>query len=74
VNRIVLLGDGVPNNEAPMLNLAQAAGQSGVAVTTLGPRARLQRDADEPRSRSTRAGIPLRARLGAVASVFKEEV
>jgi Ca-activated chloride channel family protein len=36
VNRVVLVGDGVPNNEAPILPLAQSAGQQGVAVTTLG--------------------------------------
>jgi Ca-activated chloride channel family protein len=36
INRIVLLGDGVPNDPAPLLPLARNAGQLGVSITTLG--------------------------------------
>lgn len=36
INRMVLLSDGVPNDEAPILGLAQAARNSAIAVTTLG--------------------------------------
>jgi Ca-activated chloride channel homolog len=36
INRIVLLGDGVPNDAAPLASLAQSAGQSKVSITTLG--------------------------------------
>lgn len=36
VNRIVLLGDGVPNDEAPIRPLAQGAGQAQIPITALG--------------------------------------
>jgi len=36
VNRIVLLSDGVPNDETQILPLAQSAGGSGIAITALG--------------------------------------
>ena len=36
INRIVVLGDGVPNDAAPLPGLAQAAGQQRIAVTMLG--------------------------------------
>lgn len=36
VNRIVLLGDGVPNDEAPIRPLAQQAANSQIGITTLG--------------------------------------
>lgn len=36
INRIVLLGDGVPNDATPLPALAQSAGQSKIAITTLG--------------------------------------
>jgi Ca-activated chloride channel homolog len=36
VNRVVLLSDGVPNEEAPILPLARSAGQQGVSITALG--------------------------------------
>lgn len=36
INRIVLLGDGVPNDATPLPALAQSAGQSKVSITTLG--------------------------------------
>jgi Ca-activated chloride channel family protein len=36
VNRVVLLGDGVPNDEAPVRALAQNAVSSQIAITTLG--------------------------------------
>lgn len=74
VNRIVLLGDGVPNNESPMLGLAQSAGQSGIAVTTLG----LGLDYNETLMNAVaqRSGGKFHfvRDSGAVASVFKEEV
>jgi len=36
INRVVLLGDGVPNDPAPIEPLAQAAGERGIAITALG--------------------------------------
>jgi Ca-activated chloride channel family protein len=36
VNRIVLLGDGIPNNPASIDSSARRAGELGIAVTTLG--------------------------------------
>ncbi len=36
VNRVVLLGDGVPNDEAPVLPLAEGAAQRGITITALG--------------------------------------
>jgi Ca-activated chloride channel family protein len=36
VNRVVLLGDGVPNDEGPIRALAESAGHQGVTVTALG--------------------------------------
>jgi Ca-activated chloride channel family protein len=36
INRIVLLGDGVPNDEAPIIPLAENAGAMGIAITSLG--------------------------------------
>ena len=36
VNRLVLLGDGVPNDAAPIAALAQAAGERHIAITSLG--------------------------------------
>ncbi len=36
VNRLVLLGDGVPNDAAPIAALAQAAGERHVTITSLG--------------------------------------
>jgi Ca-activated chloride channel family protein len=36
INRVVLLGDGVPNDEAPIRALAQEAGARGISITSLG--------------------------------------
>ncbi len=36
VNRVVLLGDGVPNEEAGIVAMAQAAGERGMTVTSIG--------------------------------------
>ena len=36
VNRVVLLGDGIPNNEGSIVYTAQRAAEEGIAVTTLG--------------------------------------
>jgi Ca-activated chloride channel homolog len=36
INRVVVLGDGVPNDAAPLPGLAQAAGQQRISVTMLG--------------------------------------
>jgi len=36
VNRLVLVSDGVPNDESPILGLARGAGQRGLAITALG--------------------------------------
>jgi Ca-activated chloride channel homolog len=36
INRVVLLGDGVPNDASNIVPLAQAAGERGVPVTALG--------------------------------------
>jgi len=36
VNRVVLLGDGIPNNPSPIEGSARRALESGIAITTLG--------------------------------------
>jgi Ca-activated chloride channel family protein len=36
LNRVVLISDGVPNDAAPILPLAEAMGRAGIAVTSLG--------------------------------------
>jgi Ca-activated chloride channel family protein len=36
INRIVLLGDGVPNDANPVRNVARQAGRAGVSITSLG--------------------------------------
>ena len=36
INRLVLVGDGVPNDESGIAALAQAAGERGIAITSLG--------------------------------------
>jgi Ca-activated chloride channel family protein len=36
VNRLVLLGDGVPNDESGIVAMAQAAGERGMSVTAIG--------------------------------------
>ncbi len=36
INRLVLLSDGVPNDPAPILPLATAAGERGIRITALG--------------------------------------
>lgn len=36
INRVVLLGDGVPNEAAGIENMASSAGQQGVSITSMG--------------------------------------
>ncbi|MEJ7730393.1 MAG: VWA domain-containing protein [Polyangiaceae bacterium] len=36
INRVVLLGDGVPNDESSIRNIASSAGARGIAITSLG--------------------------------------
>lgn len=36
INRVILLGDGVPNDSSPVVALAQTAGASGISITSLG--------------------------------------
>lgn len=36
INRVILLGDGIPNNDYNIENSARRAAQNGVAITTLG--------------------------------------
>lgn len=36
INRVVLLGDGVPNDASPLASLAQSAGQNKISITALG--------------------------------------
>jgi Ca-activated chloride channel family protein len=74
VNRIVLLGDGVPNNETPMLQLAQSAGQSGIAVTTLGLGLDYNETLMNAVAQHSGGKFHFVRDSGAVASVFKEEV
>lgn len=74
VNRIVLLGDGVPNNEAPMLNLARSAGQSGIAVTALGLGIDYNETLMNAVAQHSGGKFHFVRDSGAVASVFKEEV
>ncbi|MBL8601511.1 MAG: VWA domain-containing protein [Myxococcales bacterium] len=74
INRIVLLGDGVPNDASGILETAQAAGARGVAITTLG----LGLDYDETLMGNVaqRSGghFHFVEDSSAVAAVFRDEV
>lgn len=74
VNRIVLLGDGVPNNEAPIVQLAQTAGQSGIAVTALGLGLDYNETLMNAVAQHSGGKFHFIRESAAVASVFKEEV
>ena len=74
VNRVVLVGDGVPNNSTGLHQLARSAAQRGVSITTLG----LGLDYDETMM-STIAQLSggkfhFVRDAEKVASVFKDEV
>jgi Ca-activated chloride channel family protein len=74
INRVVLLGDGVPNEPAGIEALAQAAGERGVTITALG----LGLDYDETlmaRVAQLSGGrFHYVEQSTAVASVFRDEV
>ncbi len=74
VNRIVLMSDGVPNDPAPVLPLADAAGRQGISITSLG----LGQDYDETLMGAIAMHSGGRFHFvkepAAVAAVFKDEV
>ncbi len=74
VNRVVLLSDGVPNEASGIEAMAQAAGERGIAITTLG----LGLDYDETllSAVAQRSGGRFHyvEESSAVASVFSDEV
>ena len=74
VNRLVLLSDGVPNDAATVLPLAQAAGERGIRITALG----LGIDFDETLlgQLASRSGGRFHyiEESSMVASVFRDEV
>lgn len=74
VNRLVLLGDGVPNDAAPIAALAQAAGERHIAITSLG----LGVDYDETLmgqiAQLSGGHFHYIENSSAVASVFRDEV
>jgi Ca-activated chloride channel homolog len=74
INRLVLLSDGVPNDPAPILPLAQAAGERGIRITALG----LGLDYDEQLLQHVAEASGGRYHFveesTAVAQVFRQEV
>jgi Ca-activated chloride channel family protein len=74
VNRVVLLGDGVPNNEAEILPLAQSAGQRAVSITTRGLGLDYNETLMAAVAQQSGGGFHFIKESSAVASVFKEEV
>lgn len=74
INRLVLLSDGVPNDAAPILALAQAAGERGIRITALG--LGLEYDETLLGQIAQRSGgrFHFIEESSAVASVFSDEV
>jgi Ca-activated chloride channel family protein len=74
INRLVLLSDGVPNDAAPVLPLATAAGERGIRITALG----LGLDYDETLlgqvAQQSGGRFHYVEDSSAVASVFRDEV
>lgn len=74
VNRVVLLGDGIPNEPSRLEYSAQSAGQRGIAITTIG----LGLDYDEALMGSIAAASGGRYRYieapDKLANFFKEEL
>jgi len=74
INRIVLVGDGVPNNEAPILPLAQSAGRSAVPVTVLGLGLDYNETLMNAVAQHSGGKFHFLRESSEVASVFKDEV
>lgn len=74
INRIVLVGDGVPNNEAPILPLAQSAGRSAVPVTVLGLGLDYNETLMNAVAQHSGGKFHFLRESSQVASVFKDEV
>jgi Ca-activated chloride channel family protein len=74
VNRVILLGDGVPNDETPIAAMAESAGTRGVSITALG----LGDDYNETLmgriAQTTGGKFQYVADSSKVTSFFKEEV
>lgn len=74
VNRLVLLGDGVPNEASSILPLAAAAGERGIRITALG----LGNDYDETLlgqvAQTSGGRFHYVSEASAVAGVFRDEV
>src|SRR5262249_8878839 len=74
VNRVILLGDGVPNDEGPIAAMTAAAGARGVSITALG----LGDDYNETlmgkMAQTTGGKFQYVADSSKVTSFFKEEV
>lgn len=74
IHRVVLLGDGVPNEASAIPNLARSAGGNGVAISALG----LGLDYDETLmgeiAQLSGGHFQYLEQSAAVASVFREEV
>jgi len=74
INRVVLLGDGVPNEPSTIPNLARSAGSNGVAISALG----LGLDYDETLmgevAQLSGGHFHYLEQSGAVAGVFRDEV
>lgn len=74
INRLVLLSDGVPNDAAPVLPLATAAGERGIRITALG----LGLDYDETLlghiAQASGGRFHFVEESSRVADVFREEV
>ena len=74
INRVVLLGDGVPNDESGIAALAQASGERGIAITALGLGLEYNETLMGQIAQLSGGRFHYVEESQAVASVFREEV
>jgi Ca-activated chloride channel homolog len=74
VNRVILLGDGVPNEEEPIAAIAQSAADHGVSITALGLGADYNETLMGKLAQVTGGRFQYVADSSKVASFFAEEV
>jgi len=74
VNRVILLGDGVPNDETPMEALTESAAQHGISITALGLGPDYNETLMGKMAQVTGGRFQYVADSSKVASFFKEEV
>jgi Ca-activated chloride channel homolog len=74
VNRVILLGDGVPNSEGPIEGITQSAAAQGVSITALGLGPDYNETLMGKMAQVTGGKFQYVADSSKVASFFKEEV